>query len=310
MGVAGDAGPGGGDLCADQQQQGDIADAVLAGPGAAEQPQTGQDVDGTEGDPGERVQDGVAAQTHREQHPIGVERAPRDLGEGLVEAERADLDRLPGIAQHLAHRVGQSAVALGVGDEQVVVTAGAGGDHSRDDGDDDQHDEGRVHADQQTDHGDDAGDRADHREQPPDVGQPVGLVAELVEPIGDGRVLVQRDRGHLGGQSDQVGVDVAPDLVVHGVTERPADLGRQAGDQQGAGDQGQPGHQRGPGPRRVQRDLHPQHGERRQDRPGDGGQTEQRGRPEICPEAGGDPQPDDAESPSELGHRPGSVTST
>ena len=53
---------------------------------------------------------------------------------------------------------------------------------------------GRVDADQQTDHGHDTGGRADDRQQPPDVGQPMGLVAELVEPIGDRRVLVQRDR--------------------------------------------------------------------------------------------------------------------
>ena len=61
------------------------------------------------------------------------------------------------------------------------------------------HDEGhqqRVHARQQADDRHDAGERADDGQQAPDVGQPVGLVAQPGQPVGDRRVLVQRDRGH------------------------------------------------------------------------------------------------------------------
>ena len=138
----------------------------------------------------------------------------------------------------------------------------------------------------------------------------MGFVAELGEPVGDTRVLVQRDRRHLGGEPDQVRMDVAPDLVVDGVAERATDLCREAGHEQRHRDQPETGHQRRPDPGGVEGELHTEDGQGRQHRTGDGGETEQGGRPRVGPEAGRDPQADDAQRSPQLGHRSDPAEST
>ena len=157
VGVVGDAGTGGGDLGADEQEQRHVSDAALTVPGAVEQPETGRHVRDSEHDPGERAEDGVATQAHGEQQPIGVEGAAGDLGEGRVQPECPYLHGCSGLTEHLADLVGQSSVALRVGEQPVVVSAGPRGDDPGEARNDDETDQRGVHTDQQTDHRDDPG---------------------------------------------------------------------------------------------------------------------------------------------------------